>query len=268
VIDAGVARVVVGAVDPDPRVAGAGIERMRDAGIEVITGVEEAAVRRNDPAYFHHRSTGRPLVTLKIATTLDGQSAAADGTSQWITGPDARRDAHRLRSENDAVLVGNGTVLADDPRLDVRLDGYTGPQPRPVIVAGRRAISPTAALFDRAPLVYTPRPVPEPYDGADQTVVMPGNDGVDLVGVVKHLGSEGVLSVLVEGGPKIAGAALRAGIVDQIVLYFGAKLAGGIGLPAIAGTFDTISDTRDVSITQVTRLGPDLRIDAVFERAL
>lgn len=265
VIDAGVARVVVGVVDPDPRVAGMGIERMRDAGIEVIAGIEEAAVRSNDPAYFHHRSTGRPLVTLKVAMTLDGQSAAADGTSQWITGPEARSDAHRLRAENDAVLVGNGTVLADDPRLDVRIDGYDGPQPRPVIVAGRRPISPTAALLGRGPIIFAPEPMPHPCDGPDQPVVMPGRDGVDLVGVVKHLGGEGVLSVLVEGGSKIAGSALRAGIVDRIVLYFGAKLAAGIGLPAIAGRLETILDARDLSITHVSRLGPDLRIDAILE---
>jgi diaminohydroxyphosphoribosylaminopyrimidine deaminase/5-amino-6-(5-phosphoribosylamino)uracil reductase len=94
---------------------------------------------------------------------------------------------------------------------------------------------------------------------------MPGRDGVDLVGVVKHLGGEGVLSVLVEGGSKIAGSALRAGIVDRIVLYFGAKLAGGMGLPAITGRLETISDVRDLSITRVTRLGPDLRVDAVLE---
>ncbi len=265
VIDAGVRRVIVGAVDPDPRVAGKGIERMRSAGIEVITGVEEASVRSNDPAYFHHRSTGRPLVTLKIAMTLDGQSAAADGTSQWITCPEARTDAHHLRAEHQAVLVGIGTVLADDPRLDVRLDGYTGPQPRPVVIAGRRVIPSTAALLDREPLIFTPGPVPPQIGVGVETVPMPGSEGVDLVGVVKHLGATGVVSVLVEGGPTLAGAALRAGIVDRIALYFGAKLAVGVGLPAIAGTLATISDTRDVSITQITRIGTDLRVDATIE---
>jgi diaminohydroxyphosphoribosylaminopyrimidine deaminase/5-amino-6-(5-phosphoribosylamino)uracil reductase len=268
IVDAGVSRVVVGAVDPDPRVAGKGIERIRAAGIEVVVGVEDEAVRRNDPAYFHHRSTGRPLVTLKIAMTLDGQSAAADRTSQWITGPAARRDAHELRSENDAVLVGNGTVLADDPRLDVRLDGYSGPQPRPVVVSGRRAVPSTAKLFERNPIVFASDAVAASQTDGVDVIVLPGGDGVDLSGVVAHLGNEGLLSVLVEGGPRIAGGALRSGIVDRIVLYFGAKLAVGVGLPAIAGTLETISDAHDVSITKITRLGSDVRIDATIERGV
>jgi len=266
IVDAGVARVVVGAIDPDPRVAGKGIERLRAAGIEVVVGVAGESVRRNDPAYFHHRSTGRPLVTLKIAMTLDGQSAAADGTARWITGPAARRDAHRLRSESDAVLVGMGTVLADDPRLDVRLDGYDGPQPRPVIISGRRAVPSTAKLFERNPIVYASSPAAASRTDGIDVVALPGGDGVDLAGVVDHLGAAGMLSVLVEGGPKIAGGALRAGIVDRIVLYIGAKLAVGVGLPAIAGTLDTISDAHDVSISNIARLGSDVRVDVAIEK--
>ena len=266
VIDAGVSRVVVGALDPDPRVSGRGIAELREAGIEVATGIEETAVVENDPGYFHHRMTGRPLVTLKLATTLDGQTAAADRTSQWITGPDARSDAHHLRSDSDAVLVGIGTVIEDNPRLDVRIDAYTGPQPRPIVVCGRRSFPEDAAVAKRHPIVFTGREDDaRPNEDVDY-VSMPASDGVDLAGAVKYLGGEGVLTLLIEGGPTIAGSALRAGIVDRIVLYYGANLAGGTGLPAIAGTFETIGDTRSVSIDNVTMLGPDLRVDATLKK--
>lgn len=266
IIETGVDRVFVGTLDPDPRVSGRGIAMLRDAGIEVETGIEEAAVVANDPAYFHHRATGLPLVTLKIASTLDGQSAAADRTSQWITSAEARSDAHRLRANHDAILVGAGTVIADDPRLDVRLDDYSGRQPRPVVIAGRRTIASDAAVLERDPIIFTGDAGVSLEDGRAEMVPMPGGLGVDLAGVVTYLGSEGVLSVLIEGGPTIAGSALAAGIVDQLVLYYGAKLAGGIGLPAIAGTLATIDDTLDVSITKITPIGPDFRVDAIIER--
>ena len=265
IIRAGVARVFVGTVDPDPRVAGRGIETLRSAGISVETGIEADAVIANDPAYFHHRSSGLPLVTLKIAATLDGQAAAGDSTSQWITSPQARADAHRLRSTQDAVMVGAGTVIADDPRLDVRLDGYSGRQPRPVVLIGRRCIPPDAAVLRRDPLVFTGDGGAAPVGEGVATIPMPGAGGVDLTGVIEHLGSEGLLSVLIEGGPTIAGSALAAGIVDRLVVYYGAKLAGGVGLPAIAGTFATIDDTLDVSITEITPIGPDFRVDATIE---
>ena len=266
IIDAGVARVFVGAVDPDPRVAGRGIAALREAGVAVESGIEEEAVVSNDPAYFHHRATGLPLITLKIATTLDGQAAAADLTSQWITSPEARRDAHRLRSTQDAVLVGAGTVIADDPSLDVRLDNYSGPQPRPVLITGRRPIDPGAAVLQRDPFIFGGDERSAPRAAGAATIPMPGAGGVDLAGVVSYLGSEGVLSVLIEGGPTIAGAALAVGIVDRIIFYFGAKLAGGVGLPAIAGTLANIDDTKNVSITQITPIGPDFRVDATIER--
>ena len=266
VIEAGIARVVVGALDPDPRVAGQGVAQLRQAGIEVVTGIQEAAVIANDPGYFHHRATGRPLVTLKLAATLDGQAGAADRTSQWITGPEARADAHRLRADNDAVLVGIGTVIADDPRLDVRIEGYGGPQPRPIVVAGRREIPSNAAIVHRNPIVFAGRESEAMSHEGICTVLMPGSDGVDLEGAVKYLGGEGVLTLLIEGGPAIAGSALRAGIVDRVVLYYGARLAAGTGLPSIAGTLETIGDTLDVSIGGVTMLGPDFRVDATIQK--
>ena len=257
IIAAGVAEVVVGAGDPDPRVAGRGIARLRTAGITVREGVAADVVEAMDPGYFHHRRTGRPLVTLKEALTVDGQAAAADGTSQWITGREARADAHRLRAAADAVVVGAGTVRADDPRLTVRLAGWDGPQPIPVVVAGSAPLPPDAAVFTRKALVYAPRPLDVPAE----VVVLPGERGVDLAAMVRDLGERGMLDVLVEGGPTIAAAMLRAGLVDRAVVYLGALLAGGAGRGAFAGDFATLGDAVPVTVTGVRALDGDVRLD-------
>ncbi len=267
IIEAGVARVIIGTLDPDPRVSGEGIALLENAGIEVITGVEESAVLANDPAYFHHRSTGLPFVTLKTALTLDGQAAAADHTSRWISGPEAREDGHRLRAESDAVMVGAGTVISDNPRLDVRIDGYEGRQPRPVIVAGRRPIPEDAALLARDPIIFTSGS-DQPGLGDVEQVTAPGPNGVDLGAAIEYLGEEGVVALLIEGGPTIAGAALRAGLVDRIIFHFGAKLGLGTGLPAITGTFETIKDAQAVTIEQVTTVGTDIRVEMTIEREM
>jgi diaminohydroxyphosphoribosylaminopyrimidine deaminase / 5-amino-6-(5-phosphoribosylamino)uracil reductase len=266
-IAAGVARVVVGALDPDERVRGAGVARLRRHGIDVVTGVLGDAVEAVDPGYFHHRRTGRPRVTLKLAATLDGQVAAADGTSQWITGTPARRDAHRLRAANDAVMVGAGTVIADDPHLTVRLDHYEGPQPQPVVVAGRRPLPESAALLARGALVYGP----DEISGAGIAVVaMPASGTaesgqVDLAGMFDDLGRRQVLSVLVEGGPTLARAVHSGGLVDEYVFYLAARIAGGQGRPMFTGLFATLDDARTLRITDVRQMGPDLRITAVPE---
>ena len=245
-IDAGITRVIIGATDPDPRVAGRGITRLRNAGIEVVADVAVPDVVENDPGYFHHRATGRPLVTLKLASTLDGQVAALDGTSRWITGEAARSDAHRLRSDHDAVLVGAGTVIADDPALTVRTEGYQGPQPVPVILVGNRGIPHGSAVLNRNPILYGE-----------------GEAGfVDVDEVIKDLGSRGIVSVMVEGGPTVARSFIDAGAVDRFVWYIVARLAPGSGVPAIAGAFSTIEDSEALSITDVTMVGEDVRIDA------
>jgi diaminohydroxyphosphoribosylaminopyrimidine deaminase/5-amino-6-(5-phosphoribosylamino)uracil reductase len=257
-IEAGVTRVVVGAVDPDPRVSGRGIARLRDAGIEVTVGIEAAAVEANDPGYFHHRRTGLPLVTLKAALTLDGQGAAADGSSQWITGEEARADGHRLRAEHDAVMVGAGTLRDDDPRLDVRLPGFSGRQPVPVVVAGQRPLPASARIWSREPVILAGGPV----SALPAPVIQAGSGGrVDLRSGLLALAELGHLSVLVEGGAGVAGSLWEGGLVHRGVWYLGARVAGGVGRGAFDRPFETLGDAKPVTITDVRRLGEDIRVD-------
>ncbi len=252
IIEAGITRVVVGSVDPDPRVRGAGIKSLEAAGIEVSVigpGIEEL-----DPGYARHRRDGRPRILLKLAATLDGQTAAANGESQWITGESARKQAHELRSEVDAVVVGIGTVIADDPQLTVRLDGYEGRQPRSVVIAGQRSLPATHSLID--PLVYGP-------DAGGGAIPMPGESGVDLGGVVADLGDRGYLDVMVEGGARLAASFWSAGLVDEVLLFLAGKIAGGVGRPMFDRVFETLTDAREIDIVSVSHAGHDIVIRGI-----
>lgn len=233
-VAAGVARVVVAVTDPDPQVSGRGIARLRAAGIEVVTGVLAAVVAEQLAPYLTHRRTGRPHVVLKLAASLDGRTAAPDGTSQWITGAAARTDAHRLRAESDAILVGAGTVRADDPTLTVR--HVDGPDPLRVVLG-------------QAPEGAKVHPCLEVAG--------------DLGDVLDDLGARDVLQVLVEGGAGVAGAFHRAGLVDAYVLYLAPALFGGDDAPGLfsgAGAA-TMSDVWRGRITRVAHLGDDIRVD-------
>ncbi|MEA2972112.1 MAG: diaminohydroxyphosphoribosylaminopyrimidine deaminase [Actinomycetota bacterium] len=234
IVAAGIARVVVGIEDPDPHVAGTGIAALRAAGVEVATGVLADHIRAQLAPYLKHRTTGRPYVVLKLAATLDGRTAAADGSSQWITGPEARADAHRLRAESDAVLVGAGTIRADDPSLTVRH------------VAGK---DPLRVVLGHAPPGARVHPALEMKGPLDD--------------ILDELGRRHVVQVLVEGGATVAGEFHRAGLVDRYVVYLAPALAGGDdGRPLLAGPgAPTIADVWRGRIVDVTRLGQDLRID-------
>jgi len=252
-----VGRVVVGTLDPDERVSGTGVEALRQAGIDVIV-LDDPEATEVDPAYFHHRRTGLALVTLKYAMTLDGAVAAMDRTSQWITSEEARADAHSLRAANDAVIVGTGTLVADDPRLDVRLPGYEGPQPRPVVVAGGTDLPLDRAIWEREPIVVSSIEIPIP---SGDLLVVGGEDRPGPEAVCRALGEAGYLAVLLEGGPTLAGAWMRSGVVARGVVYIGGRVGGGTGRSPLGGRFGSIGDAVGVLITDIRRLGPDLRID-------
>ncbi|HHC07133.1 MAG TPA: bifunctional diaminohydroxyphosphoribosylaminopyrimidine deaminase/5-amino-6-(5-phosphoribosylamino)uracil reductase RibD [Actinobacteria bacterium] len=261
ILAAGVERVVVGALDPDPRVAGAGVARLRAAGVDVVVGVDDVDAEELDPAYFHQRRTGRPLVTSKLALTLDGQAAAADGTSRWITGPEARRDVHRLRAAHDAVVVGAGTLREDDPRLDVRLETFTGPQPLAVVVAGDRPLPSEARLWARDEVLVVGVDKHDEVPDHVEQVLVPGRDRPEPQAVVDVLADRGVLGILLEGGPTLAGAFLRAGVVDRVVVYLAPSLGMGTGIPGIAGAFETLGDRMEGRFRRIVRVGDDVRIE-------
>jgi diaminohydroxyphosphoribosylaminopyrimidine deaminase/5-amino-6-(5-phosphoribosylamino)uracil reductase len=249
IVAAGVRRVVVAVEDPDRKVAGRGLRRLREAGVEVDVGVLADEARAALAPYLHHRTTGRPWVVLKLAASLDGRTAAPDASSRWITGPEARADAHRLRAESDAVLVGAGTVAADDPSLTVRLDPPVPavPELAGVVPAGWR--QPQRVVLGTAPPAAKVRPALE-LSGP-------------LPAVLDELGRRDVVQLMVEGGASVAGAFHRAGLVDRYVLYLAPVLLGGDdGRPVLAGAgAPTMADAWRGRVVDVARVGADVRID-------
>jgi len=268
-IAAGVARVAIAARDPDPRVNGEGIAKLRAAGIAVEQGLlaEEAADIL--AGFFQRVTTGRPLVTLKLASTLDGRIATHGGESRWITGEPARRAAHALRGRHDAVLVGVGTVLADDPELTCRLPGFR-PTPIVRVVADSHLRTPlTARLVATARDTSTWMLIRHGTDAirraafADlgiRLIEVPGADaGVDLHAGLALLGGAGITRLLVEGGAQIAAALLRAGLVDRVAWFHAPSVMGGDGWPAVqAFGIETLAAMPRFQRRQVTVLGEDV----------
>jgi diaminohydroxyphosphoribosylaminopyrimidine deaminase/5-amino-6-(5-phosphoribosylamino)uracil reductase len=237
---AGVARVVVGVLDPDPRVAGAGVAALRGGGVEVVTDASPAGIEEQLAPYRTQRRTCRPYVVLKLAATLDGRTAAADGSSRWITGPAARADVHALRAASDAVLVGAGTVRTDDPELTVR--DAAAPRGDPMRI-----------VLGKAPAGAKVHPCVE-------------RSG-DLGELLDELGGLGHLQLLVEGGASVARAFHEAGLVDRYVLYLAPALLGGddgLGLFSGPGA-PTMGELRRGRFVSVAPVGDDLRIDLVLD---
>lgn len=259
IVTAEVAHIVVGTLDPDSRVSGSGISALIDAGVKVTAWDSPARAESIDPGYFQHRRTGLPRVILKYAMTLDGSVAATDGSSQWITSPEAREDAHRLRSEVDAVVVGAGTLRADDPLLDVRLDGYEGHQPRPVVVAGNKPLPGGARLLQRKPLLIRTSDGPT-WEGVE-SIVVEGDAAPDPKAAAAAIADHGYLDVLLEGGSTLAAAWWNAGLVNAGFVYVGAKIAGGPGVAPLAGDFRSIADASAIEIVDVRSVGSDVRIE-------
>lgn len=271
VIEAGIARAVIGCIDPSPREQGAGSAALAAAGIDVVVGELVTEAEDLIAGFSSRVLRARPLVTVKLAMSLDGRVAAADGSSRWVTGPTARRDVHRLRGWSDAVLTGIGTIAADDPSLTCRLRGYKGRQPLRVVLDSTGRISPGATVLDEAAptLVCTTAKAPEEAlaeiraRGAE-VMRFPSRDGrVDLAAVLAELGRREVCDLLIEGGPTVAGECVERGLADRFVFYLAPKLLGQVGLSAIAGVVvPNIADARELTITGVHRVGADIRVDA------
>jgi diaminohydroxyphosphoribosylaminopyrimidine deaminase/5-amino-6-(5-phosphoribosylamino)uracil reductase len=276
IVEVGIARVVAAMRDPNPIVDGRGFAKLRSAGIEVVEGVDREEAERLNEAFAKHVRTGLPFVVWKMAASLDGKVASRDGTSRWITGEAARADVHRLRAAADAILVGAGTVLADDPSLTVRMPGYRGAPPLRVLADARGRVPAKGDLFnDEAPtLVATTDLAPEERRsewseaGAEVVVYEPEGEGVPLGRLMEDLGKRDVQGVLLEGGPTLAWAAVEEGVVDEVVVYLAPKLIGGAEAPTVLGGrgFAPISSALDLRVRSFDRVGEDLKVVADVHR--
>mgnify|MGYP001545356950 CR=1 FL=1 len=245
-IEAGIARAVVALEDPDPRVEGRGLALLREAGIAVDLGIEEKAAAALNAGFLCRLRRGRPLVTLKLASSLDGRIAAPDGESQWITGDAARARAHLLRAEADAVMIGANTAVQDDPELSCRLPGMGGRQPVRIVLDGSLRLPLTSRLVRTArkrPLWVIARNDVEAERarafadcGVEVIGVTTAPSGLpDIAEILEKLGERGLTRLLVEGGSRLAASLVRAGLVDRIAWFRAPSIIGGDGLPAIEG---------------------------------
>jgi diaminohydroxyphosphoribosylaminopyrimidine deaminase/5-amino-6-(5-phosphoribosylamino)uracil reductase len=269
-VEVGITRAVVATIDPYPPVRGRGIAILRNARIEVTVGVLEAEARRLNEGFITRVGRRRPFGLLKLAMTLDGRIAAQGGDSQWISSEESRAIVHRWRRECDAVLVGAGTVIADNPRLTCRAGG--GRDPVRVIIDARLRTPPKARVFSErssagAILVTTARNFSRArrlYTGANLEVVeAPDRDGeLDLRFAMEVLGARGWNKVLFEGGARTAASALKAGVIDRVAFFVAPRILGG-GKPAIDGlSFERVRDSLTLGGMAVRAVGPDLLIEA------
>ena len=269
-VDAGIVRAVVAIEDPDPRVAGSGIRHLQAAGIPVALGIASDEARDLNAGYLMRIASGRPLVTLKTATTLDGRIATSGGESRWITGNQARAHANLLRAEHDAVLVGSGTALADDPRLTCRLPGLEERSPLRVVLDARLRLPLDAQVVKtagRTPTWLVTREDGDserhkPYrDMGVQVIEAPARktDGVDLRWTLQALAARGLTRILVEGGGLLAAALLRLDLVDRLAWFRAPRMMGGDGVPMAAGLgVESLSRIPRFIRTELLVLGTDL----------
>ncbi|OOZ36822.1 bifunctional diaminohydroxyphosphoribosylaminopyrimidine deaminase/5-amino-6-(5-phosphoribosylamino)uracil reductase RibD [Solemya velesiana gill symbiont] len=270
-IEAGVARVVMAMQDPNPLVAGEGARRLRDAGIEVESGVLESQVRELNPGFIRRMDSGIPYVRCKLAMSLDGRTAMNSGESKWITGPAARADVQRLRARSDAIVTGIGTVLADDPSMNVRLEmgeSNEPAQPLRVVLDPMLEMPSTAKMLKlpgRTLVICSCEPQARGKALAEagaEVVMLPGSsDGIELRQLLQHLAERQINEVLVEAGSTLAGAALWQGLVDELVVYAAPHIMGNGGrglfhLPEL----ELMQDRVELEISDVRMVGRDMRM--------
>jgi diaminohydroxyphosphoribosylaminopyrimidine deaminase/5-amino-6-(5-phosphoribosylamino)uracil reductase len=265
-VRAGVARVVAAMADPNPRVAGTGLERLRAAGIAVQCGLFETEARELNVGFVSRMTRGRPWLRVKIAASLDGKTALPNGASQWITGPEARRDGHRWRARSCAILTGIGTLRDDDPRLTVR-DVPAERQPLRVVVDSRLRIPLDARILEGGGVVVATalrddaRTAALVSAGAAVWVLPDAGGKVDLAALMRRLAHEGVNEVLAEAGINLHSALFAAGLVDELVLYYAPRLLGDAARGMLAlPPAEAVAAMPELAVREVTAFGPDFRI--------
>ena len=274
-VNAGVARVVAAMQDPNPEVAGRGLQRLAQAGIATDSGVLEGEARLLNQGFLKRMEHGLPFVRVKLAMSLDGRTAMESGESQWITGPAARSAVQRLRAQASVVLTGADTVLADNARLTVRADelGLDAEQtalvmsrpPLRVLVDGRLRVPLDAPFFKAGPaLVATCMAVEEQYANGPECMIVAGDDGqVDLRRLLMELAARGVNEVLVEAGPHLEGAFSRQGLVDEFQIFIAGKFLGSSARPLLDWPLAHMKDAPELKITEIRAVGDDWRVIAV-----
>ena len=279
IIAAGVARVFAAMRDPNPQVNGRGFARLREAGVKVHVGLLGEQAAHLNEVYCTNMTTGRPYVTLKIAMSLDGKTATRTGDARWITGEDARRRVHEMRNEVDAVLVGIGTVLVDDPELTTRLEGLESRHPDRVVIDSHLRIPSRARVLahrnrGRTILVAGPHAPPARMRelrelGAEVITIDGGERRVDLRMVAERLFELGITSILIEGGSEIAASSLAAGIVDKLVLFIAPLLIGGREAPPVIGGVGVgpLADAARLSDVRWSAVGDDLMVEGYLRKA-
>lgn len=271
--ESGVKRVVVAMEDPNPEVAGRGISLLRNAGIEVDVGILEKEAQRLNERFIHNMTTGRPFVLSKYAMTLDGKLATHTGHSKWITGEQSRHSVHLLRNEVDAILVGIGTVLADNPSLTTRLPEGGGENPIRIILDSelRVPLEANVVQVEEAKTVIVTHENASLEKiaslsemGIEFIMVPKTNEGLDLEIMMDELYKKGITDILLEGGSEVNASFLRAGLIDKYLIYVAPKLLGGRNslTPFTGNDIDTMDEALDVSISHVDTFGEDIRITA------
>ena len=271
IIEAGLSRVYIGTTDPNPLVAGAGIRRLREAGIQVFCGILENLCQRIIAPFAKHIRTGLPYVVLKSAMTLDGKTATACGDSQWVSNSVSRLEVHRLRDRIDGIMVGIGTVLRDNPQLTTRLP-EDGRDPERIVVDSRLRIPEDAAILhlNSAARTFIATTDQAPADKIDrlraigvEVLVLPAISGrVDLHALLAMLGKRGLQSILLEGGAELNGAFWRAGLVDRLMMFVAPKIVGGEGKGVFAGVgIATMAEATVLQDVRVRQFGDDTLIE-------
>lgn len=276
IIGKGVSEVIVGALDPNPRVSGNGVKLLADSGIRVTTGLCEQKARGLNEAFNKYITTGTPFVTLKLAATLDGKIATRTSDSKWIGSERQRKEAHRLRNISDAVMVGTGTILKDDPKLNVRLLKKAGRQPVPVVLDTKLKTPVRSNIFQAHEnvIIVTGKSYDKNkrrnLEAAGATVIASktGRDGLlDMREVARALGKIEITSLLIEGGSRTAALAFKSGIVDKVVFFYAPRIVGAEGLSMVGKLgISRISDSLNIDRVKLKKLGDEFMVEGYVSK--